>query len=59
MGGGVLKDALEAGVADERLMRPVVGTAGPSRQLVYLVVVPTMPCCCIVHLEIVVGGWKS
>ena len=50
VGEGVLIDALEVGVADERLMRPVMGTAGPSRQLMYLMLVRTMPCCCVVHL---------
>ena len=59
MGEGVLIDALVVRVADERLMRPVVGTAGPSRQLIYLVVVRTMPCCCVVHLGTVVGGCKK
>jgi hypothetical protein len=30
----VLRDGPEVGVADKRLIRPEVGTAGPSRQLV-------------------------
>jgi hypothetical protein len=34
VGERVLNDGVDVGVADERLMRPVVGIAGPSRQLV-------------------------
>jgi hypothetical protein len=37
VGKGVLNDGVDVGMADERLMRPVVGIAGPSCHLVCFV----------------------